>query len=284
MSLEWYADDDTPLAGTTEHAFGTVTAGTESAAVERHLWLHKGASTGTTQTSLYLQALVEDPDAPGTWLSSGLDALDRREVQVRITGSQNPDVVADFDPFTTGWVSLGKGSILRCPPLARNCCIEVEMRYAPGLYTGSSDALSIKLRAVADEALPSDQPGEWLRFAVVDPSSVVYDQARLSVPADCRIVAVAGHLRTPFTGGTVSDLIADLVRTLAADQTTATIWTTAAGMPTWGNDDQAATVSLPDVAELLAGDFLHLDVTAVPTTPSTAPLDLEVLVKVAYYA
>lgn len=142
MAFEWYASDDATAAGTAYTL--TTAAGTPSTAIEVHAWLNKGSTVGSAETR-YLRLEVLDG---GVWKSSGLDTLDRREFEIRIIGSQNPDAVPGFSVATTAWIPVG--SMKTFPPQTwyPNCCVEFEVRVNPGLEGGSSSPATFRIRAV----------------------------------------------------------------------------------------------------------------------------------------
>lgn len=142
MAWDWYESDDATAAGTS-YALTTV-AGTASAAIELHAWLNKGSSVGSAETR-YLRLSVEDS---GTWKTSGLDTLDRREFEIRIIGSQNPDSNPSFVCPTTAWTAVGTRKTFQLPALYPNCCIEIEVRVNPGLEGGSSSPITFRIQAV----------------------------------------------------------------------------------------------------------------------------------------
>jgi hypothetical protein len=145
MAFAWYASDDTTPAGTAYTL--TTTAGTASSAIELHAWLNKGSSVGTAETR-FLRVYVEDPASPGTYKLSGLDALDRREFEVRIIGSQNPDLVPGFSVSTTAWTPIGTDRGFQLPAIYPNCAIEIEVRVNPTNEGGSSTPATFYIKAV----------------------------------------------------------------------------------------------------------------------------------------
>ncbi len=142
MGFDWYASNDTDPAGTAL-ALST-TAGTPSAAVELHAWLNKGSSVGSPETR-YLRVYVEDG---GEWKTSGLDCLDRREFEVRIIGSQNPDLVGGFVCPTTAWTPIGTRRTFPLPAIYPNCAIEIEVRVNPSLEGGASSPVTFAIKAI----------------------------------------------------------------------------------------------------------------------------------------
>lgn len=142
MGFDWYESDDTTLAGTS-FTF-TTSAGTPSAAIELHAWLNKGSSVGSSETR-YLRLYVEDS---GVYKTSGLDVLDRREIECRIIGSQNPDGVSEFSAPTTAWKPIGTRRSFQLPAIYPNCCIELEFRHNPTTEGGQSTPVTFRVRAV----------------------------------------------------------------------------------------------------------------------------------------
>jgi len=142
MAFEWYESDDATAAGTAYSL--TTTAGTASAAIELHAWLNKGSSVGTAETR-HLRVYVLDS---GTYKTSGLDTLDRREFEVRIIGSQNPDLVPGFSAPTTAWTSIGTRKTFALPAIYPNCCVEIEVRINPGYEGGASSPVTFYIKAV----------------------------------------------------------------------------------------------------------------------------------------
>ncbi len=145
MAFAWYESDDSTPAGTA-YTLST-SAGTASTAIELHAWLNKGSSVGTAETR-FLRVYVEDPASPGTYKTSGLDCLDRREFEVRIVGSQNPDVVPGFVVSTTAWTPIGTDRGFQLPPIYPNCAIEIEVRINPTTEGGSSSPATFYIKAV----------------------------------------------------------------------------------------------------------------------------------------
>ena len=142
MGFDWYKDDDTTLAGT-DYVL-TTTAGTPSAEIELHAWLNKGSSVGSSETR-YLRLYVEDS---GVYKTSGLDVLDRREIECRIIGSQNPDGVVGFSAPTTAWKPIGTRRSFQLPAIYPNCCIELEFRHNPTNEGGQSTPVTFRVKAV----------------------------------------------------------------------------------------------------------------------------------------
>ena len=142
MGFDWYKDDDTTLAGT-DYVL-TTTAGTPSAEIELHAWLNKGSSVGSSETR-YLRLYVEDS---GVYKTSGLDVLDRREIECRIIGSQNPDGVVGFSAPTTAWKPIGTRRSFQLPAIYPNCCIELKFRHNPTNEGGQSTPVTFRVKAV----------------------------------------------------------------------------------------------------------------------------------------
>lgn len=152
MAFEWYAADDSTPAGTANDL--TTSAGTASAAVELHAWLNKGSSVGSAETR-HLTVYVEDPDSPGTYKTSGLDILDRREFEIRIIGSQNPDGVPGFSVATTAWTPVGTYRPFPAVTWYPNCCVEYEVRVNPSYEGGASSPATFYVKAVPGTPTPS---------------------------------------------------------------------------------------------------------------------------------
>lgn len=159
MGFDWYESDDTTLAGTSYTL--TAAAGSASSAIALHAWLNKGSSLGSPETR-YVRLLVEDPASAGTYRTSGLDTLDRREFEFRITGSQNPDGVPEFSVSPTAWTPIGTRRTFALPAIHPNCCIEVEVRVNPGPEGGASSPATFRLQAFlgtvseASVSIPTD--------------------------------------------------------------------------------------------------------------------------------
>lgn len=182
MGFDWYESDDTTAAGTA-YTLST-TAGTPSSAIELHAWLNKGSSVGDPETR-YLRVYVEDPASAGTFRTSGLDALDRREIEARIIGSQNPDLVPEFSAPTTAWKALGTRRTMQLPAIYPNCAIELEFRINPATEGGNSSPATFRVKAIqgtySDDgsvSIPSDVVVEGdLDFGGFTVSNVVISQA-----------------------------------------------------------------------------------------------------------
>lgn len=142
MGFDWYESDDATLAGTSFTL--STAAGTPSAAIELHAWLNKGSSVGAAETR-YLRLYVEDS---GVYKTSGLDVLDRREIEWRIIGSQNPDGVPGFSAPTTAWKPLGTRRSGQLPAIYPNCAIELEFRHNPATEGGQSTPVTFRVKAV----------------------------------------------------------------------------------------------------------------------------------------
>ena len=108
---------------------------TSGAALEWLLYCDRSAPGPGPATS-WLYVRVEDPDNPGTYLTSGHPALDAQELQVRIIGSLNPSSDPDFAPVLTGWTRLGAGAVLMLPAWRGNCAVRCESKWV--LSVGSS--------------------------------------------------------------------------------------------------------------------------------------------------
>ena len=145
MGFDWYKANDTDLADTS-YTLNT-TAGTASAAIELHAWLNKGSSVGSAETR-YLRLYVEDPASPGTFRTSGLDVLDRREIECRIIGSQNPLSNPSFVCATTAWKAIGTRRTFQLPAIYPDCAIELEFRANPGYEGGGSSPVTFRVKAV----------------------------------------------------------------------------------------------------------------------------------------
>jgi len=181
MGFDWYEDDDATLAGTS-YTLST-TAGSASAAIELHCWLNKGSSVGSPETR-YLRVYVEDPASPGTYRTSGLDVLDRREIEARIVGSQNPDLVPGFVAAPTAWKPLGTRRTIPVPEIYPNCAIEWEFRINPTTEGGNSSPVTFRVRAVqgvhvdGEILIPEDVTVDGnLDFQGYTLSNVILDQA-----------------------------------------------------------------------------------------------------------
>jgi len=152
MAFEWFASDDSTPAGTANDL--TTSAGSASAVVELHAWLNKGSSVGSPETR-HLTVYVEDPAAPGTYKTSGLDILDRREFEIRIIGSQNPDGVPGFSVATTAWIPVGSFRPFPAVTWYPNCCVEYEVRVNPSYEGGASSPATYYVKAVPGTPVPS---------------------------------------------------------------------------------------------------------------------------------
>ena len=168
---------------------------TTDAALEWLLYCDRGAAgAGPSNTWLYLR--VEDPDNPGTWLTSGHPALDAQELQVRIIGSLNPGGDPDFAAVLTGWTRLGAGAVLQLPAWRGDCAVRCESRWILAVgSSGSQEPFAYEL-AVGQGAPPAaalpllDGDGiiagigdstltRWIDWLAVTPTGTPDDQVHL---------------------------------------------------------------------------------------------------------
>lgn len=134
--LELYkSDNSTSAAG----AFTIATSGgVASTAQVIHAWYNKGTAGGSLD-GVYFQIEIEDPGNPGTYLVSGLAALNGH-MEARINGGSNAALASGFVTQTTDWVKLGPGSVLQAPRFYGNTSHYVEARYVPPLSAGAATA------------------------------------------------------------------------------------------------------------------------------------------------
>lgn len=138
--LKLYATDDVTALPVVAFLYAAaavpIPAGATSDTVTSHLWNDKGTPAGTFQRSLKLRALGEV--TAGVWAETGLPFLDRREIQMRISGSANPGA----DPLfvarsASAWQPVGSGILFSIGDVRPNCAVYVEVRYAPSIQGGS---------------------------------------------------------------------------------------------------------------------------------------------------
>lgn len=239
MAFDWYKSDDATLAGTDLDL--STGAGTASAAVELHGWLNKGSSVGSPETR-FLRVEVEDPDSPGTWRSSGLDTLDRREFEYRVIGSQNPDGVPEFSVSTTAWRALGTRRTSDPFTWYPNCAIEFEFRVNPTIEGGASSPATYRIRAIQGTTgdVPVSIPTDVTVDGTLDMGGQrITDLPLVTVATDATDAATVGALRSSNAKPSVrvivtdSDSWTDIVTngTFATDLTgwTGTNWAQSAG-------------------------------------------------------
>lgn len=209
MAFEWYEADDLTLAGTDLDL--STAAGTASAAVELHGWLNKGSSVGSPETR-FLRVEVEDPDSPGTWRSSGLDTLDRREFEYRVVGSQNPDLVPGFSVSTTAWRALGTRRTSDPFTWYPNCAIEFEFRVNPTIEGGSSSPATYRVRAVQGTTgdVPISIPTDVTVDGTLDMGGQrITDLPLVTVTTDATDAATVGALRSSNSKPSVRVIVTD---------------------------------------------------------------------------
>lgn len=107
--------------------------GTATAAQTFRIWYNRGTASGTV-SGLALQIEIEDPNNPGTYLSSGLAALDNKHVQMRINGQS----ATSFEQQATDWVNVGTNARLYVSPIPGNQYRILEVRYNPPLTEGAA--------------------------------------------------------------------------------------------------------------------------------------------------
>lgn len=138
-------DDTTPV---TAANFTAIPAGTSSGSFAWHAWWYKDLTTGPAQSRLYFRARVA-----GAY--SGHAILDQNAIEMRITGSDNPDSDPDFVPYTTGWTRVGANRVFECPPMRSNCALYIEARLSPlAQHSGTTASVAYDLVPIVDEAPP----------------------------------------------------------------------------------------------------------------------------------
>lgn len=167
MAFTWRNSTDTAALTTSDF--------TSAATLTALLWWSRGAAgAGPSEPSL-VRLLVEDPDNPGAYLTSGHPALDSQECQVRITGSLNPGSDAAFSEVLTGWTRLGTDGVLVLPPMRGDTAWEIEIRWvlSAGL-AGSRIPFAYRLEAaegsVPAEAVPAALLGDGIVLGIGDPT------------------------------------------------------------------------------------------------------------------
>lgn len=147
MDLKFYLSDDTTLA--TSRTF-SADAGDLSSTETWHLWANKGTASGLAQ-NVALRVEVEDPLNPGSWLTSGIEALDDAWFRVRVVGSANPSAHAEFAPTGTSWTPIGAGRRLQLTSMPGNTSLYIQIAIRPPLRTGAATA-SYNARLVPSHA------------------------------------------------------------------------------------------------------------------------------------
>ena len=138
-------DDTTPV---TAANFTAIPAGTSSGSFAWHAWWYKGLTTGPAQSRLYFRARVA-----GAY--SGHAILDQHAIEMRITGSDNPDSDPDFVPYTTGWTRIGANRVFECPPMRSNCALYLEVRLSPlAQHSGTTASVTWDVVPIVDEDPP----------------------------------------------------------------------------------------------------------------------------------
>src|SRR6185295_9851582 len=106
--LKLYESDDTTALGPIAFDPAPTPSTTLSAAVDANLWNDKGAPSGAVRRGVKLRLSGEI--SVGVISETGAPFLDRRELQMRITGSSNPG----NDPLfiargPSAWQPIGNG-------------------------------------------------------------------------------------------------------------------------------------------------------------------------------
>ena len=129
--LRLYDDDDSTL--TTAIPIADLVAGTPSSALAKHLWNHKGAGSGSTAEQIRLSVKARQVSVGGPYLAEGIDVLDTRAFQVKVTGGNG------ITPTPTGWMDVGAGSSPALPDLPYNSAVELELRVDPNAAMEDDD-------------------------------------------------------------------------------------------------------------------------------------------------
>lgn len=146
--LVFYLSDDTTLA--TALALST-TDGVASSTVILHLWNDKGGLSSAYVDNVRLGVRIEDPGNPGSYLDSGLDALDGHHFQARVVGASLGNSAMPILP-SGDWFPLGAGSLLELSRIYGNSARYVEVRYYPPLAEGAaSETLTVRFFVVAND-------------------------------------------------------------------------------------------------------------------------------------
>jgi hypothetical protein len=129
---------------------------TDSTVLEWLLYCDRGsAGAGPALSWLYLE--VEDPDNPGTWLTSGHPLIDAGEVYARVIGYLNPGGDTAFTPILTGWVrlNLATGSVLTFPAWRGDCAVRCETKVVPVIGTTGAQVAATYRLSVGEGAPPA---------------------------------------------------------------------------------------------------------------------------------
>lgn len=132
--LELYKSDDTTSAAAA-YTIST-SGGVASAAQVIHAWFNKGVNGGS-QDGIYYQIEVEYPASSGTYVTSGVNALNGH-FEARFNGGNNAANASGFVATTSDWVKLGPASVLLSPTMYGNTSRYVEVRYSPPLSSGAA--------------------------------------------------------------------------------------------------------------------------------------------------
>lgn len=165
MSFSWRNSTDTAALTTADF--------TSTATLTALLWWSRDAAGAGPAEPAIVRVLVEDPDNPGSYLTSGHPALDAQECQVRIVGSLNPGSDAAFSEVLTGWTRLGTDGVLVLPPMRGDTAWEIEVRWvlSAGL-AGSRVPFAYRLEAaegsVPAEAVPAALLGDGIVIGIGD--------------------------------------------------------------------------------------------------------------------
>jgi len=138
-AIQFYDDIDTSIV--TAITFSDIVPGTPTAASEVHVWNDKGGTLSADEAKDVQLFILGRLSAGGDdYLSSGLELLDQRSVEVRVIGYQG--IVGNL----TGWRPLGTSSFLELENIPSDTAIEVEIRInAPASSTESAIDIAVRI-------------------------------------------------------------------------------------------------------------------------------------------
>lgn len=120
----------------------TSTAGTLTAAISMDLWLDYGAP-GSVANGV---RLIPEVLSGATWLSSGVEPLDRHCLQYRIVGSVNASSDPLFVPILCDWTPMGTDLPAQLGDIRGDCAWQVDFRLVEPIDGGTLASFSWRVR------------------------------------------------------------------------------------------------------------------------------------------
>lgn len=141
----YQTDDATLISGANPIVFTAQVPGLPSAAQTFHLWNHKGNPSGEDAPDVWSRVFSRDAGASTSFFAAGHSVVDRRMIQLRVTGGLNGLTVTP-----TGWMAAGADAVPGLPEIPADAGLVLDVRLVP---PGSSPRVDAEVLLLFESAI-----------------------------------------------------------------------------------------------------------------------------------